>query len=106
YGFARPEADGFERAYKDRYGRMAAGSFPGLGFQTIELVRTAAAKARSGDPAALARVLDRGLRVPGIALGDATYARGGNGIPSVNVGIAAAIRGAYVPLFSSPPPAG
>jgi branched-chain amino acid transport system substrate-binding protein len=106
FGFARPNADQpFVAAYRTRFRREVYGGFPGIGFETARVLDTAARKARSNAPDALDRALTRGFTTVGIAAGGLAYGPGIGHHPVAEVSLARIIRGAYVPLVASVPPA-
>jgi ABC-type branched-subunit amino acid transport system substrate-binding protein len=107
YGFVREEAAGqtFTQAYTQRFGLAPAGSFPGLGFETIRVLAAAANKARSASPAAIEHALLAGLTVKGVALADRTYLPNGAGDhgPVGRVSIEKVYDGRFEPLIAVSP---
>lgn len=104
YGFLRqtPAASSFLQAYTKRFGRPV-GAFPGLGFDTIGLLRQAAGKARSTDPAAIQRALLGGIDDGGAALFARSYDSPANHNPVTTVSVEKIAYGAFVPLLTSQP---
>jgi ABC-type branched-subunit amino acid transport system substrate-binding protein len=102
-GFARPEAASFLREYRRRHPAAVDSSLPGLGYETVRVLRAAAGRARSVRPAALDNVFRAGFSVPGVALGDITYPGRGARAPVRTVGVARVVRSEYVPLLASVP---
>ena len=105
FGFARPTGSRFRADYKDTYKDLPLGSYPGLGFETIQVLRAAVAKARSVEPSRLDRALASGLRLTGITLEDIVYPGHGQHRPLAHVGLVTIVRGVYFPMLSSVPTA-
>jgi ABC-type branched-subunit amino acid transport system substrate-binding protein len=106
YGFLRedPAAVHFSSEYHSDYGRPPVGSFPGLGFETIRLLSTAAAKAHSANPAAIQRALAGGLTLTGIALADRSYRPGSDHNPVGEIaGISKVSYGSIIALLAVNP---
>jgi branched-chain amino acid transport system substrate-binding protein len=105
YGFPRedPAAARFEAEYRARFGRDPVGSFPGLGFETIRLLASAAHKAGSAEPPAIQGALDGGLTLQGIALSTRTYQPVGDHDPVTEVGVSKVASGSFLPLLASTP---
>src|SRR5262249_26157044 len=57
FGFPRPTASRFRTDYKDTYGKLPLGSYPGLGFETMQVLRAAVAKAGSTKASRIDRAL-------------------------------------------------
>jgi branched-chain amino acid transport system substrate-binding protein len=106
YGFRREKAPAVRRFvadYKRLFGSGPVGSFPGLGFETIRLLESAAGKARSAQPSAIQRALSRGLSVGGVGLGERSYPTGGEHNPVGRVGIEKVVEGRLEPLLAITP---
>jgi ABC-type branched-subunit amino acid transport system substrate-binding protein len=95
YGFARERpgrhkpspAVRFAHAYKAMYGSRPVGSFPGLGYETVQLLETASNAAHSGLPSAIQQALSKGLTLNGFALAERTYKPGTDHAPATRMGI-------------------
>ena len=106
YGFARPTTSRpFSDGYRKRFRRVAYGGFPGIGYETARVLRAAATKAKSADAAKLDRALATGLKVVGVATADNVYQSGAGRHPIADVALARLIRGEYIQVVSSVPPA-
>jgi branched-chain amino acid transport system substrate-binding protein len=105
YGFQRETTAGrrFAADYRRSAGRRPVGSFPGLGYESIRVLARAVSKARSIRPAAISAAFASGLSVPGVALPDRVYARGGDHNPVVQVSIAKVAAGRILPLVATYP---
>jgi ABC-type branched-subunit amino acid transport system substrate-binding protein len=107
YGFVREEAAGqhFTQEYEQHFGAAPVGSFPGLGFETVRVLATAAQKAHSATPSAIQRALLGGLTVPGVALAERTYGRNGAGehVPVGPVSIEKVYEGRFEPMIAVSP---
>jgi ABC-type branched-subunit amino acid transport system substrate-binding protein len=101
YGFPRPTSAEFFRDYASAYGHIPSGSFPGLGYETIHILDTAAGLAGSADAKAIDAAFSKGFKVTGVALEDVQYLGKGNRVPRTNSGLARIVRGSHVALFSS-----
>jgi ABC-type branched-subunit amino acid transport system substrate-binding protein len=101
FGFPRPGSGQFYRDYADAYGKKPVGSFPGLGYETLHVLETAAGRATALTPTALNAAFARGFTVPGVALEDISYRGHGHRQPVTDVGLAQVIRDGYVALFTS-----
>jgi len=102
FGFPRPASGQFFRDYAEAYGKQPVGSFPGLGYETVHVLETAAQRAGSLTPTGLNASFVKGFTVKGVALEDISYQGRGHRQPLTSVGLAQVIRDAYVPLFTSP----
>jgi ABC-type branched-subunit amino acid transport system substrate-binding protein len=102
FGFPRPGSGQFYRDYAAAYGKMPLGSFPGLGYETLHVLETAALRAAAPTPAGLNASFAKGFTVRGIALEDISYQGHGRRQPVTYVGLAQVIRDGYVELFTSP----
>jgi branched-chain amino acid transport system substrate-binding protein len=105
YGFPREggSAHRFVSDYKKRFGGEPVGSFPGLGFETIRLLETAARDARSAEPSAIQLALSRGLSLEGVALAQRSYQPGGDHNPTGTVAIEKIVSGHLEPVFAATP---
>lgn len=105
YGFPRESASAhrFASDYKKQFGSEPVGSFPGLGFETIRLLETAARKARSAEPSAIQRALSQGLTLEGVALAERSYRPGGGHNPTGTVAIEKLVSGHLEPVLVSTP---
>ena len=101
FGFPRPASAQFFRDYAAAYGKKVSSSFPGLGYETIHVLETAARQAGKLTPARLDSSFSRGFTVKGVALEDINYQGHGHRQPLTYVGLAEVIRDGYVPLFVS-----
>jgi branched-chain amino acid transport system substrate-binding protein len=105
YGFLSeddPATSAFVSAYRARFG-LPAGSFPGLGFETIRLLSAALAKARSTAPAAIQQALAAGISLTGVALADRSYKAGADHNPIGTVSVEKISAGAFLPLLTAAP---
>ncbi|HEV7936462.1 MAG TPA: ABC transporter substrate-binding protein [Solirubrobacteraceae bacterium] len=105
YGFPRESAQAhrFASDYRQRFGGEPVGSFPGLGFETIRLLETAARDARSAEPSAIQRALSRGLSLEGVALAERTYQPGGDHNPTGTVAIEKIVSRHLEQVFAATP---
>lgn len=105
YGFPRESASAhrFEAAYHKHFGHSPVGSFPGLGFETIRLLESAARKAGSGEPSAVQQALAGGISLSGIALAERAYQAGGDHNPVGPVAISKVAAGSFLPLLATTP---
>lgn len=105
YGFPRESASAhrFASDYRQLFGNEPVGSFPGLGFETIRLLETAARDARSAEPSAIQRALSRGLTLEGVALAQRTYQPGGDHNPTGTVAIEKIVSGHLEQVFAASP---
>jgi ABC-type branched-subunit amino acid transport system substrate-binding protein len=101
YGFPRPTSTRFVRDYAAAYGKKPLYSFPGLGYETVHVLETAAQRAATLTPAGLNGAFTKGFTVKGVALEDITYQGHAHRQPVTSVGLAEVIRDAYVELVSS-----
>ena len=103
FGFPRPgpASARFLRDYAAVYGKRVPYSFPGLGYETVEVLEAAARRASVLTPAGLDASFAKGFTVRGVALEDTVYRGHGHRQPVTAVGIAQVIRDDYVPLFTS-----
>jgi ABC-type branched-subunit amino acid transport system substrate-binding protein len=78
YGFPRETKAGhtFLATYKKLFGNEPVGSFPGLGFETIQVLETAVHRAHSAEPGAVERAFSQGLALEGVALAERRYQAG------------------------------
>ena len=105
YGFLREDASArrFVRDYAGRFRGYPAGSFPGLGLETIRLLEDAVRKAGSAQPSAIQRTLAEGITLRGEGLADRAYLPGGDHNPIGQIGITKiAEGGGFVPLTADP----
>ena len=103
FGFPGPAAKPFLKAYKQAYKKPVEGSFPSLGFETIQVLETAALKARSSDPKEIDKAFESGFTVPVMALEDIVYPGKGVHQPVTSAGVARIIRSQHVALLASDP---
>src|SRR5262249_54680482 len=103
FGFPRPTASRFRADYKDLYGKLPLGSYPDLGFETIQVLRAAVVKAGSTRPSRIDRALARGLTLTGVTLEDIVYPGHDRHRPIAHVGLVTIVRGVYFPMLSSVP---
>jgi ABC-type branched-subunit amino acid transport system substrate-binding protein len=105
YGFPRENAPAhrFAADYKRLYGSDPVGSFPGLGFETIQLLETAVHDAHSAEPSAIQQALSRGLALGGVALAERAYQHGGDHNPVGPVSIEKVSSGTLEPLLAVNP---
>jgi ABC-type branched-subunit amino acid transport system substrate-binding protein len=101
FGFPRPTSEQFLRDYQSAFGHQPSGSFPGLGYETLQILDTAVAKAGSTDTTAINDAFSKGFTVTGVALGDVQYLGHGQQIPRTNSALARIVRGEHYALFSS-----
>jgi ABC-type branched-subunit amino acid transport system substrate-binding protein len=103
FGFPRTTSSSgpFDRDYAAAYGKKPAGSFPGLGYETVRVLETAARRAQALTPAGINASFAKGFTVKGVALEDIRYRGHGRRLPVTSVGVAEVIRDGYVPLFTS-----
>ena len=103
FGFPRTTSSSgtFYRDYAAAYGRRPVGSFPGLGYETVRVLESAARRAASLTPAGLNASFARGFTLKGVVLEDTTYLGHSHRQPVTSVGIAEIIRDRYVSLFTS-----
>lgn len=94
-------ADRFNAAYKAAYGSLPVGSFPGLGYETIELLVGASTQAHSGLPSAIEQALSHGMTVSGHALAGRSYPAGGNHEPVGRLGIVKVVSGRLEPIYAT-----
>jgi branched-chain amino acid transport system substrate-binding protein len=101
-GFPRDSASArrFARDYTDRFHASPAGSFPGLGLETIRLLEDAVRKAGSAQPSAIQRALTGGLALSGVGLADRVYQNGGDHNPVGQVDISKISAGSLAPLVA------
>jgi ABC-type branched-subunit amino acid transport system substrate-binding protein len=102
-GFPRtPTAAGrFYSDYSAAYGKRPVGNFPGLGFETVHVLETAAQRAAALTPAGLNVAFAKGFTVPGVTLEDIRYRGHGHWQPVTSVGLGEVIRDGYVPVLTS-----
>jgi ABC-type branched-subunit amino acid transport system substrate-binding protein len=101
FGFPRTSSAQFSREYGAAYGKQPLGSFPGLGYETLHVLETAAQRAATPTPAGLNAAFAKGFTAKGVALEDITYPGHGHRQPVNSVGLAEVIRDAYVALLTS-----
>jgi ABC-type branched-subunit amino acid transport system substrate-binding protein len=103
FGFPRPGPGSaqFLHDYAAAYGEQVPYSFPGLGYEAVQVLEAAAERARSLTPPGLNASFAKGFTVKGVALEDTVYRGHGQRQPVTDVGLAQVIRDGYVPLFTS-----
>jgi ABC-type branched-subunit amino acid transport system substrate-binding protein len=101
FGFPRPAGATFLRDYAETFGKKPLGNFPGLGFETVQVLEAAARRAGALTPTGLNASFAKGFTVKGTALEDISYRGHRHRQPATSLGIAEVIRDAYVALFSS-----
>ncbi len=101
-GFPRESgpAHRFAADYKKRFGGEPVGSFPGLGFETVQFLEAAVRDAHSAEPSAIQRTLSRGLALGGVALAERTYRPGGDHNPVGPVSIEKVSGSTLEPLLA------
>jgi hypothetical protein len=101
-GFPRDSASArrFARDYTSRFHVSPAGSFPGLGLETIRLLEGAVRKARSAQPSAIQGALTGGLALSGVGLADRVYQNGGDHNPVGQVDISRISGRSLAPLVA------
>jgi branched-chain amino acid transport system substrate-binding protein len=101
-GFPRDSASArrFARDYTNRFHASPAGSFPGLGLETIRLLEDAVRKAGSAQPSSIQRALTGGLALSGVGLADRVYQNGGDHNPVGQVDISKISAGSLAPLVA------
>ena len=101
-GFPRDSASArrFARDYTSRFHVSPAGSFPGLGLETIRLLEHAVHKAGSAQPSAIQRALAGGLALSGVGLADRVYQNGGDHNPVGQVDISKISARRLAPLVA------
>jgi len=105
YGFPRVSASAarFAADYRRQFAREPVGSFPGLGFETIRLLKGAVRKAGSAQPSAVQQALTGGISLTGVALADRAYVPGGDHNPVGEVAISKIAAGSFLPLIAISP---
>ncbi len=105
YGFPResPAGHHFLASYKKRFGSEPVGSFPGLGFETIRVLQTAAHQARSAEPSAIEQALSRGLILEGVALAERRYQPGTDHNPIGPVAVEKDVAGHFEQVLATTP---
>src|SRR5262249_53250222 len=73
FGFARPGSGPFYRDYAAVYGKKPVGSFPGLGYETVQALEGAAGRAAALTPTGLNAAFAKGFTVRGVVLEDISY---------------------------------
>ena len=101
FGFPRPGSGPFYRDYAAAYGKKPVGSFPGLGYETVQALEAAARRAAALTPTGLNASFAKGFTVRGVVLEDINYRGHGHRQPVTQVGLAQVIRDGYVALFTS-----
>jgi ABC-type branched-subunit amino acid transport system substrate-binding protein len=101
FGFPRPGSGPFYRDYTAVYGKKPVGSFPGLGYETVQALEGAARRAAALTPKGLNASFAEGFTVRGVVLEDISYRGHGHRQPVTQVGLAQVIRDGYVALFTS-----
>ena len=101
-GFPRDSASArrFARDYTSRFHVSPAGSFPGLGLETIRLLEGAVRKARSAQPSAIQGALIGGIALSGVGLADRVYQNGGDHNPVGQVDISRISGRSLAPLVA------
>jgi len=101
FGFPRPGSGPFYRDYAAAYGKKPVGSFPGLGYESVQALEAAARRAAALTPTGLDASFAKGFTVRGVVLEDISYRGHGHRQPVTQVGLAQVIRDGYVALFTS-----
>ena len=101
FGFPRTSGARFLSDYAASYGKKPLGSFPGLGFETVHVLETAAQRAEALTPGGLDASFAKGFTVKGVALEDISYQGHGHRQPVTYVGMAEVVRDKYAALFTS-----
>jgi hypothetical protein len=101
FGFPRTSGARFLSDYAEAYGKRPLGSFPGLGFETVHALETAAQRAKTLTPAGLNASFAKGFTVKGVALEDITFQGRGHRQPVTYLGMAEVVRDAYAELFTA-----
>jgi len=101
FGFPRTTSGRFVNDYEAAFRKKIVGSFPGLGYETVQVLEAAARRASALTPAGLNASFAKGFTVKGVVLEDTRYQGHGHRQPVTNVGLAEVVRDQYVPLFVS-----
>ncbi|MGA9315035.1 MAG: ABC transporter substrate-binding protein [Solirubrobacteraceae bacterium] len=105
YGFPRETQAGhhFLATYKKLFGNEPVGSFPGLGFETIQVLEAAVHQAHSAGPNAIEQALSRGLTLEGVALAERRYQPGADHNPIGPVSVEKDFSGHFEQVLATTP---